>query len=104
MGFRIAGAIAAAGFLAQMLWDGRYGYFRDELYYLAASDLLAFGYVDFAPLIAWLTHISRLVFGESLHAFRLLPSLAFGAEVAVPRLLALGLGGMQCAVFVACAA
>jgi hypothetical protein len=83
-GFRIAWAVAAAGFLAQMLWNGRYGYFRDELYYLAASDHLAFGYVDFAPLIAWLTHISRVVFGESLHAIRLLPIIITGATAATP--------------------
>jgi hypothetical protein len=64
-----------------MLTNGRYGYFRDELYYLAASDHLALGYVDFAPLMAWFTHASRFVFGDSLHAIRLLPAVAFGAEV-----------------------
>src|SRR5439155_11903333 len=85
-----------------MLTNGRYGYFRDELYYLAASDHLAFGYVDFAPLIAWLTHISRVVFGESLHAIRLLPALAFGAEIALTGFLALELGGKKWAVFIAC--
>src|SRR5258708_15419037 len=78
---RIGWSIAAIGFLVQMLTNGRYGYFRDELYYLAASDHLAFGYVDFAPLIAWLTHVSRVVFGDSLQAIRLLPALAFGADV-----------------------
>ena len=31
IGFRIAWAVAAAGFLAQMLWNGKYGYFRGEL-------------------------------------------------------------------------
>jgi len=65
-----------------MLTNGRYGYFRDELYYyLAASDHLALGYVDFAPLMTWFTHASRFVFGDSLHAIRLLPAVAFGAEV-----------------------
>lgn len=64
-----------------MLTNGRYGYFRDEFYYLAASDHLALGCVDFAPLMAWFTHASRFVFGDSLHAIRLLPAVAFGAEV-----------------------
>jgi len=64
-----------------MLTNGCYGYFRDEFYYLAASDHLALGYVDFAPLMAWFTHASRFVFGDSLHAIRLLPAVAFGAEV-----------------------
>jgi hypothetical protein len=63
--------------LAQMLTKGRYGYFRNEFYYLAASDHLALGYVDFAPLMAWSTHASRFAFGDSLHAILLLPTVAF---------------------------
>jgi hypothetical protein len=31
--------------------------------------------------MAWFTHVSRFVFGDSLHAIRLLPAVAFGAEV-----------------------
>ena len=53
----------------QMLTNGCYGYFRDELYFLAANDHLAFGDVDFAPLIALLTHLSRVLLGVS----RLIP-------------------------------
>ena len=92
---QIAWALAAIAVLVQVLTNGRYGYFRDELYYLAASDHLAFGYVDFAPLIAWLTHASRVVLGDSLHAIRLLPALAFGAEVALTGYIARELGGKR---------
>jgi hypothetical protein len=45
-------ALAALAILAQMVTNGRYGYFRNELYSLAASDHLALGYVDFARLMA----------------------------------------------------
>ena len=38
-----------------MLVSGRYGYFVDELYYLACSHHLDWGYVDQAPLIALVT-------------------------------------------------
>src|SRR5437868_7743730 len=98
----VAWSLAAIGFLAQMLTNGRYGYFRDELYFLAASQHLAAGYVDFAPLIAWLARGSRMIFGKSLHAIRLLPALAFAAEIALTGFLTLELGGKKCAVLVAC--
>jgi len=99
---RMAWAIGTVGFLLQMLFNGRYGYFRDELYYLACSNHLAFGYVDLAPLVAWLARASRLIFGDSLHAIRLLPSLAFGAEVALTGFITRELGGKRWAIFLAC--
>nr|HEV7955068.1 glycosyltransferase family 39 protein [Candidatus Acidoferrales bacterium] len=99
---RVAWAMAFVAILVQMVTNGRYGYFRDELYYLAASEHLAFGYVDFAPLIAWLTHFSRVIFGDSLHAIRLLPALAFGGEVLLTGYIARELGGRRWAVMLAC--
>jgi dolichyl-phosphate-mannose-protein mannosyltransferase len=99
---RLAWTIGAIGFLIQMVFNGRYGYFRDELYYIACSNHLAFGYVDLAPLIAWLARGFRLVFGDSLHAIRLLPALAFGAEVALTGFITRELGGKRWAIFLAC--
>jgi hypothetical protein len=99
---RMAWAIGAIAFLLQMLFNGRYGYFRDELYYLACSNHLAFGYVDLAPLVAWLARASSIAFGDSLHAIRLLPALAFGAEVALTGFITRELGGKRWAIFLAC--
>lgn len=99
---RLAWTIGAIAFLLQMLFNGRYGYFRDELYFIACSNHLAFGYVDFAPLIAWLARGFRIVFGDSLHAIRLLPALAFGAEVALTGFITRELGGKRWAIFLAC--
>jgi 4-amino-4-deoxy-L-arabinose transferase-like glycosyltransferase len=99
---RIAWAAAAAAVLVQMLTNGAYGYFRDELYFLACSDHLALGYVDFAPLIAWVARASRMVFGDSLHAIRLVPALAFGGEVLLAGAIARELGGKRWAVLIAC--
>ena len=98
---RIAWTLGGLAVLIQMLTNGRYGYFRDELYYLACSDHLAFGYVDFAPLIAWIAHFSRLVLGDSLHAIRVVPALAFGGEVVLTGAIARGLGGRRWAVLLA---
>jgi 4-amino-4-deoxy-L-arabinose transferase-like glycosyltransferase len=99
---KVAWAMAALAVLVQVLTNSRYGYFRDELYYLAAGDHLAFGYVDFAPLIAWLARGSRLLFGDSLHAIRLLPALAFGGEVLITGAIARELGGKRWAMLLAC--
>jgi hypothetical protein len=85
-----------------MLTNGRYGYFRDELYFIATSKHLAFGYVDFAPLSALVLRVSRAIFGDSLHAIRLSPALAFGAQVLVTALITAELGGRRFAVFLAC--
>jgi 4-amino-4-deoxy-L-arabinose transferase-like glycosyltransferase len=98
----VAWILGGFAVVIQMATNGRYGIFRDELYYLAASDHLALGYVDFAPLIAWLTHASRALFGDSLHAIRLLPALAFGAETSLSGFIARELGGRRWAIFLGC--
>lgn len=56
---------------------GRYGWHRDELYFVTASRHLALGYVDFPPLTAWIAWLVRQLVGDSLVALRLV-SLACG--------------------------
>ncbi len=80
---------------------GRYGFFRDELYYLACGEHPAWGYVDHAPLIAVVAWVSRRLLGDSLVAIRLFPSLAAGAQVVVAACLARALGGRHFAQFLA---
>jgi hypothetical protein len=94
--------LAGAAVLLQMLTNGRYGYFRDELNFLACSDHLDWGYVDFAPLVALLTRVSRMALGDSLHAIRFLPALAHGAEIVLTGLITRELGGKRFAIFLAC--
>jgi len=60
---------------------GRYGYFRDELYYLACGKHPAWGYVDQPPLIAWIAWLLAHTIGQSLFAIRLLPALAIGLAI-----------------------
>ena len=96
--------LAAAAIVLQMATNGRYGYFRDELYYLALSHHLAWGYVDLAPMAPFVLCISRTFFGESLHAIRLLPAVALGAEILITGLIARELGGKRFAVLLSCLA
>lgn len=72
---------------------GNYGYFRDELYYIACSQHLDWGYVDHPPLSILLLRLSRLFLGDSLFALRLLPALAGAALIWLTALLTRELGG-----------
>jgi hypothetical protein len=78
-----------------------YGYFRDELYYLACSEHLAMGYVDQPPFSIFVLGLSRAVLGDSLVMLRLVPALAGSATVFVTGLIARELGGRGFAMFVA---
>jgi hypothetical protein len=98
----VAYLVAAVAFALQMATNGRYGYFRDELYYLALSHHLAWGYVDLAPMAPLVAYIGRVLFGDSLHALRLLPALALGAEILITGLITRELGGRRFAVLLAC--
>ena len=93
---------SALKLLLHFLTNGQYGYFRDELYYLACGEHLDWGYVDQAPLIAVVAWFERAAFGDSLFALRLLPALAGAATVFLTGLIAREAGGRRFAVTVAC--
>jgi hypothetical protein len=80
------------------LYAGRhYGYFVDELYYLACADHLAWGYVDQPPLIAFIAKLTRLTLGDSLPAIHLLPAIAGAFKVLLTAIIAREMGGERIA-------
>ena len=85
---------AAVGLVGlQLAYATGYGFHRDELYFLAESRRLSWGYVSeppFTPALAWL---SRQLFGESLLGLRLWPALAGGLVVVLATLICRTLGG-----------
>jgi 4-amino-4-deoxy-L-arabinose transferase-like glycosyltransferase len=81
-----------------------YGYFRDELYYLACSEHLDWGYVDQPPLVPLVAWIERHAFGSSIYSIRLFPALAATATVLIAGLIARELGGRRFAIFLSCLA
>src|SRR5204863_674712 len=93
-----------ATLLVHLLTNGRYGYFRDELYYIACGRHLDFGYVDQPPLSILLLRLSQLFLGDSLFVIRVLPALAGAAIVALTGIIAREIGGRAWAITLACTA
>lgn len=73
--------------------SGRYGFHRDELYFLVAGRRLDWGYVDQPPLTPLLANISATLGGSSPVALRVLPALALGAVVLLAAAMARIFGG-----------
>ena len=76
-----------------------YGYFRDELYYLACGEHPGWGYVDQPPLIGWVAWLLQHTIGTSLYALRLLPMLAHAGTIVLTAVMARDLGGKRWAMF-----
>jgi len=93
--------LAALAVLIHFFFNRQYGYFRDELYYAACGEHLAWGYVDHAPLIAFASAFTRALFGDSLFALRLLPALSAAPKVLLAGWIARELGGQKFAQFFA---
>jgi len=86
----LAFALLAALLHAATAW--RYGYFRDELYFIACSKHLAWGYVDQPPLVALAAWLAAPA-GYQLVALRALPIAAAALTVYLAVRLARELGG-----------
>jgi hypothetical protein len=99
---RLALCFGAIGVLVHLLANGRYGYFRDELFYRDCGRHLGWGHVDQPPLIALLARGSTLLFRDSQFAIRVLPALAAGTELWLTGLIAIAFGGRRSAVVLAC--
>ena len=73
--------VAVLAFAVEMAVSARYGYHRDELYFLEAGRHPAFGYVDQPPLTPLAARLSALLFANSLAGLRVLPALGLSALV-----------------------
>lgn len=90
-------AATVAGACFCVLWlptlSPHYGFYSDELYYLACADRPAWGYVDHPPLFVMLLKGWRATFGDSLLALRALPAACGAATVFLTGWMAHRMGG-----------
>ena len=96
-GIGVVAFLSIAKLVLHLATTGRFGYgfFVDELYYLACSEHLAWGFVDMPPLFPAVTALIRAVFGDSLFAIRLLPTVSGAVLVLMTGLMARDLGGRR---------
>jgi hypothetical protein len=89
---------AVVKFALHLFHAPEYGFFGDELYTLAMSRHLAFGYVDLPPLVPALMALSRTLLGDSQFAYRIFPALAGAGTLVFICLITKEFGGKTFAV------
>jgi 4-amino-4-deoxy-L-arabinose transferase-like glycosyltransferase len=87
--------VSAAFVLVELAVAARYGFHRDELYFLACARHLAWGYVDQPPVVPVVAWFESHLFGSSVVALRIVPALAGGGAVACSGAMARELGGAR---------
>lgn len=88
-------AIGCAVVLLLLLVARRYGWHRDELYFLESGKHLAWGYVDQPPFTPFIARVAHELAPANLVVLRVLPALAMGAAVTGGALIARELGGRR---------
>lgn len=85
--------VGAAVVALLMALSTRYGFHRDELYFMDCARHLQAAYVDQPGFVPLLCRLSMALFGDSLIGLRLWPALAAGLTVLIGGLIARELGG-----------
>ena len=73
--YKIILLFALAKLVVHLLTATNYGFQRDAYLYLAQSNHLAWGFFSTPPLVAFITRIHTIIWGDSLLAVRVLPAL-----------------------------
>ena len=86
-------AVTAVSAVLLLFSASRYGYFGDELYFLAAGRRLSFGYADQGPVLPLLAWLMDSLWSGSLVVLRLPAVVLTLAAVVISALIARELGG-----------
>jgi hypothetical protein len=90
--------------LLNALAISRFGFHRDEFLHLVLADHLDWGYKEVPPFIAVLAKITLSVFGNSVFAARVFPTIASGLIIWLTGRIVVELGGRRFAITLACLA
>jgi hypothetical protein len=90
--------------LLNLLAIAHFGFHRDELLHLVLADHLDWGYKEVPPFIALLAKLSNVLFGTSVFAARVFPTIAAGFIVWLTGLITVEFGGKKFAIALACMA
>jgi hypothetical protein len=96
--------VAAAVFAFHAILSGRYGFHRDELYYLAAARHPTLGYVDQPPGVPLIARLLGTLAGDHLWTLRVVAGAVHAGLVLLTGRLARDLGGGRRAVLLAATA
>jgi 4-amino-4-deoxy-L-arabinose transferase-like glycosyltransferase len=97
------GAVAAAQLVVLLATSTRYGYHRDEMYFVVAGSHAAFGYPDQPPLVPLLSWAMHAIAPRSLLLLRTPSALAATATTMLAALIAREVGGGSRAQIIAAA-
>ncbi|HEY2580496.1 MAG TPA: glycosyltransferase family 39 protein [Mucilaginibacter sp.] len=87
-----------------LLAIAHFGFHRDEFLHLVLADHLDWGYKEVPPFIGLIAKITMLIFGNSVFAARIFPTICGGLIVWFTGLITVELGGKKFAVALACLA
>src|SRR3954462_671628 len=93
--------VAVGVVVVLLLLSERYGYHRDELYFLAAGRHLAWGYPDQPPFVPFLARVISAVASGSLVALRTPSAVGMAAVVVMTGLTAREFGASRTAQLIA---
>jgi hypothetical protein len=98
----ILGCLSLTALVLHLAFYKGYGFFRDELYFIACSNHLDWGYVDQPPGVAVVAWAARAVFDDPLFAIRFVPCVFAALQVLLTGLTARAMGGSRYAQFLTC--
>lgn len=87
--------MAFGAIVFHIIFNGQYGFHRDELDFIMNARQLDWGYVSYPPVTPFFARIGLILFGESLRGLRVLPAIAQGIAMILAGLMARDMGGKR---------